>query len=54
MQNREIQLTSATEERGATLDPVCGMRVDPARAAGSHEYGGTTYYFCSKGPRART
>lgn len=27
-------------------DPVCGMRVDPARAAGSFEYEGQTYYFC--------
>ncbi len=31
------------------LDPVCGMTVDPARAAGSVEHAGTTYYFCSKG-----
>jgi len=29
------------------LDPVCGMTVDPARAAGSYEYKGNTYYFCS-------
>ena len=28
-------------------DPVCGMMVAPATAAGSHEYGGTTWYFCS-------
>jgi Cu+-exporting ATPase len=32
---------------GQTLDPVCGMTVDPATAAGSAEYGGQTYYFCS-------
>jgi len=31
------------------LDPVCGMTVDPARAAGQHEHAGATYYFCSKG-----
>ena len=31
------------------LDPVCGMTVDPARAAGHVEHDGTTYYFCSKG-----
>jgi Cu+-exporting ATPase len=31
------------------LDPVCGMTVDPARAAGHVDYQGTTYYFCSKG-----
>jgi len=29
-------------------DPVCGMTVDPARAAGKHEHRATTYYFCSK------
>jgi Cu+-exporting ATPase len=29
------------------IDPVCGMTVDPARASGSSEYGGTTYYFCN-------
>ena len=28
-------------------DPVCGMTVDPTRAAGSSEYQGTTYFFCS-------
>jgi Cu+-exporting ATPase len=29
------------------LDPICGMTVDPDRAAGSYEYQGKTYYFCS-------
>ncbi|MDP2309676.1 MAG: heavy metal translocating P-type ATPase, partial [Pseudomonadota bacterium] len=28
-------------------DPVCGMQVDPARAAATAEYGGTTWHFCS-------
>ncbi len=28
-------------------DPVCGMYVDPAKARGSAEYKGQTYYFCS-------
>ena len=31
------------------LDPVCGMTVDPARAAGHVDHEGTAYYFCSKG-----
>jgi len=35
--------SSATLER----DPVCGMMVEPARAAGKAEYNGTTYYFCN-------
>lgn len=29
------------------LDPVCGMVVDPANAAGKSESRGQTYYFCS-------
>ena len=34
---------------GAAIDPVCGMTVDPATAAGSHVHGGLTYWFCSTG-----
>ena len=30
-----------------TIDPVCGMTVDPASARGSVELGGKTYHFCS-------
>jgi P-type Cu+ transporter len=30
------------------IDPVCSMSVDPEKAAGTHEYAGETYYFCSK------
>lgn len=30
-------------------DPVCGMQVDPATAAGKSEHQGRTYYFCSQG-----
>ena len=30
-------------------DVVCGMQVDPAKAAGKSEYDGKTYYFCSVG-----
>jgi len=29
-------------------DPVCGMSVDPAKAAGSFTHGGKAYYFCSQ------
>jgi Cu+-exporting ATPase len=31
----------------AAIDPVCGMTVQPATAAGSYEYQGKTYYFCA-------
>jgi len=30
-------------------DPVCGMTVEPEKAAGKVEHAGKTYYFCSKG-----
>ena len=33
-----------------TIDPVCGMSVDPATAP-SAEVDGTTYYFCAPGCR---
>ncbi len=36
--------TPATE-----IDPVCRMKVDPARAAAEREYQGRAYYFCSPG-----
>src|SRR4051794_25482947 len=29
------------------VDPVCGMTVEPAEAAGSVEHAGRTYYFCN-------
>jgi P-type Cu+ transporter len=28
------------------IDPICGMTVDPATAAGSHDHRGLRYYFC--------
>ena len=34
-------------------DVVCGMQVDPAKAAGRSEYQGKTYYFCSKGCKTK-
>jgi P-type Cu+ transporter len=30
------------------IDPICGMTVDPASAAGTFDYDGRTYYFCSQ------
>ena len=29
-------------------DPVCGMSIDSEEAAGTIEYEGKTYYFCSQ------
>ncbi|MHB1230959.1 MAG: YHS domain-containing protein [Burkholderiales bacterium] len=30
-----------------TIDPVCKMQVEPAKAAASADYDGQVYYFCS-------
>jgi Cu+-exporting ATPase len=47
----EVSERTHEEERTMTTvtDPVCGMEIDPATAAGSAEYEGTTYHFCSQG-----
>jgi len=45
---------SAVHGAGAVhIDPVCGMKVDPAKAAGSSVFAGVTQYFCSKGCKAK-
>ncbi|HEV2689386.1 MAG TPA: heavy metal translocating P-type ATPase [Bryobacteraceae bacterium] len=36
------------QKPAGALDPVCGMTVDPQQAAGTFEYQGKKYYFCSK------
>lgn len=35
-------------ENSTAIDPVCGMTVDPSKAAGSYDYKSEQYYFCSK------
>ncbi|MDW8355561.1 MAG: heavy metal translocating P-type ATPase [Bryobacterales bacterium] len=35
-----------TAQPALVTDPVCGMEIDPAEAAGSAHYNGQTYYFC--------
>ena len=37
----------------STVDPVCGMAVDPTTSTISHEHAGTTYYFCCDGCRTK-
>lgn len=34
-------------------DVVCGMKIDPAKAAGQSQYSGKTYYFCSASCKAK-
>jgi Cu+-exporting ATPase len=36
-----------------SVDPVCGMTVNPEKCAGSHTYKGRDYYFCGKGCLAK-
>lgn len=42
-------MSETTTSTPFDTDPVCGMRVDPAKAAASAEHNGRTYYFCCKG-----
>jgi Cu+-exporting ATPase len=35
------------------IDPVCGMKIMPGKAAGSVEHAGHTWYFCGKGCLAK-
>jgi YHS domain-containing protein len=43
--------TSSSAGKGTpdnrVTDPVCGMQIDSATAAGSSEYKGQRYFFCS-------
>lgn len=38
-------------KNGKVQDPVCGMWVDPAKAAAHEVHEGKTYYFCSESCR---
>jgi P-type Cu+ transporter len=41
-------LTDANPADTRVVDPVCGMTIAPAKAAGTHEHRGRTYYFCAR------
>src|SRR6266498_3840666 len=47
------QLHPGTPQTATILDPVCGMKVDPATAKFWHERGGKKYYFCCGGCREK-
>ena len=44
-----VKLDLMTMSASDTQDPVCGMRVDPAKSRFSHEHAGQTYHFCCGG-----
>jgi Cu+-exporting ATPase len=39
-------MKNATSVKTAVKDPVCGMEIETAKAAGHAEFKGQTYYFC--------
>jgi Cu+-exporting ATPase len=47
------QVNNRIMQQPDVLDPVCGMKVDPSKAAASIEHQGATAYFCSKGCAAK-
>jgi Cu+-exporting ATPase len=47
------QVNNRTMQQPEVLDPVCGMKVDPSKAAASIEHQGATAYFCSNGCAAK-
>ena len=48
-----IPVAAVVDDPETATDPVCGMSVDPARAAHSHVHAGRAYYFCCAGCRAK-
>src|SRR4051812_20050173 len=47
------KLPTSAKSSAAVIDPVCGMKVLPEKAAGSVEHQGKIYYFCGKSCVAR-
>ena len=43
------KVSSPPAAKKLAKDPVCGMSVDPAKAASTAEYDGKLYHFCSRG-----
>ena len=41
------------EQKDSVRDPICGMQIDPKRAAATRVHMGQTFHFCSPG-RAKT
>jgi Cu+-exporting ATPase len=44
-----MKMRASVQQKTGHVDPVCGMTVDPEKAAGKSERDGETYYFCSTG-----
>jgi YHS domain-containing protein len=48
-----LQLRKESRRTVMEKDVVCGMQIDAAKAAGTSQYKGKTYYFCSKGCKGK-
>jgi len=46
---KDKNMTEKTTTTETSIDPICGMQVEPATATGSFSKDGETYYFCSSG-----
>jgi YHS domain-containing protein len=51
--NRRARSDGPIEEMVMERDVVCGMQVDPVKAAATSEYNGKTYYFCAQSCKAK-
>jgi Cu+-exporting ATPase len=48
-----IVLPRETGGSEMAVDPVCGMEVDPSKAAAEYTHEGKTYYFCADACRQK-
>src|SRR5262249_11770506 len=44
---RQTFTLSPASSESVMIDPICGMEVEPSKAAGNHVHNGQTYFFCS-------
>lgn len=49
--SKSLPIFQPAQQTVLHIDPVCGMKVNPAMAAGKFDYQNTTYFFCN--PRCR-
>jgi P-type Cu+ transporter len=49
----EVTMSCCEAPKVDVKDPVCGMTVNPEKAAGTEEHAGTQFYFCGKGCAAK-
>src|ERR1700722_4215362 len=48
-----VDHSTHTHAASAAIDPVCGMKVDPAKSPHRHSHAQKAYHFCSAGCRGK-